>query len=202
MAEDDKFRRPEDPRDIDKLVDKEAHEQGSLMPAQEPLLEPPIRPTPLPRYHDNSDNELLTDDPGASASGYVSMLAKGQIGEIEPTSHRNIPMAREVPREVAPASMPPKLDPMRLPGPRPKPRRPWWWKIPRICYGAAFVLTLVGLWATVATVGIFTQQNLIFGFEWDNDGSQLLAILLLLCLPTAIIVGMVGLYIRDRLRGK
>lgn len=199
MAEDPQFRRPEDPREIDELVDHESREPGSVTPQQEPSLEPPIRPTPVPRQHQNTSSEILTDDPGASASGYVSMLAKGQIGEPEPSSHRSIPMAREVQSDTT--TPPPKLDPMRLPGPRPKPRRPWYWRIPSVCYVVAAALLLAGLWASVATVGIFIQQNLIFGFEWDNDASQLMAVLLLLCLPVSLILGMVGLYISQWLRG-
>lgn len=203
MAEGPQFRRPEDPREIDELATPGARESESLAQNQgsEPPIDPPIRPSPVPRQHENPDQIVVNDDPGASASGYVSMLAKGQIGEIDPsaTPHRNIPMAREIPPAVVPENMPPKLDPMRLPGPRPKPRRPWWWRIPTACYVVAAGLLLLGLWASVATACIFMQGNYLPYFEWDNDGDQLLAMLLLLCLPTAIILGMIGLYIKERL---
>lgn len=198
MAEDPHVRRPENPRDMNELAD-ESREQKAF--AQIPPLEPPIRPLPLPIRH-APPGQIISDDPGASASGYVSMLAKGQIGEPDPqasSAQRHIPMAREVAPEVLPENIPPKLDPLRRPGPRPKPRRPWWWHIPTLCYSIAACLMLVGIWASVATAGIFIQQNLIPGFAWDDDTSQLLAMLLLLSLPVAIILAMIGLYMKEKI---
>ncbi len=191
MADDPKQRRPEDPLAIHELLAGRVPDETDHS-AQNQQIDEPIRPLPK---EPASQEQIMSDDPGASASGFVSMLVKGQIGEPDPSADRHVTPGDHV---ILPAIVPVELDPLRPPASHGRPRRGWLTRLPLIFYMVAAVLFVAGLWASLATASVIMQQPLIPFFEWEDDASQLFAMLMLLCMPAAIILGMFGLYIKER----